>query len=215
MRTNRSVVLAAFALVAACSEPQIVTRAPEEVTLKDNVHGGSHGRWALRPDGILSIEVNSVVGDCTLKDFLITPLDKTGESRQSTYRRQQPDTNDGTLATANILTNARTLEVQARYVHTVLVSSGTKTEPPRPAAKAGSGDDIVGPDTLVNDYHFDHADFSYTSEGPGGASAYVASESSKFGSSGHITVRWYYNEDSFVHYKWAIYATGPCGDSPL
>ncbi len=215
MKSKKLLSLAAAVFATACAAPVLLVQAPHEVTLSDNVSGDSHGFWKLRPDGVLSIEVDSVANGCVLQDFLIRSLDKTSESRQSTFSVQQPDHNDGRRAAANILTQAQKLTVEARYVHTVLVSSGTKTEPPRPAAKAGSGDDIVGPDTLVNDYHFDHADFSYTSEGPGGASAYVASESSKFGSSGHITVRWYYNEDSFVHYKWSIYATGPCDSSPF
>ncbi len=214
MKSKKLLSLAAAVFATACAAPVLLVQAPHEVTLSDNVSGDSHGFWKLRPDGVLSIEVDSVANGCVLQDFLIRSLDKTSESRQSTFSVQQPDHNDGRRAAANILTQAQKLTVEARYVHTVLVSSGSMKEPASPSQDAGSGEAVVGRDSLINGYRFDHYDFSYVSEGPGGASAYVSSHSSEWSDSANITVKWYYNGDSAVRFKWAVYATGPCDHQP-
>ncbi len=198
----------------SCAPPKIVMTHIQKVDFSDNIGGASKAVWKQSHSGILRVEVENAVGDCTLTNFDVEPIADTDESRRAIFGLQDPDSIANGRAVVHILTSDPVISVSARYEHVVLVSSGTLSEPAQPRHSAGSGKIQVGPNKVYNGYHFDHYDFSSQDFGPGGASATVANAPSEYSQNSSLTIDWYYNNDSSITFNWAIYAKGPCDKKP-
>jgi len=119
-----------------------------------------------------------------------------------------PDVVEGGRASLSVFAPGDWI-VRAQYVHSVLVDEGQKSEPDGEARAWGAGDLQVG-HPLSGGYRFDHVEFWARVQGPGGASARVSRYPAPSSRDASMTIHWYYDAYSKVHFQWKIYAQGPC-----
>lgn len=181
------------------------------VTALDNLNGASRPSVASTGDGVVRIEVASRVGECVLREFLVKPSERALHS-QARVRSERPQEFQADRAIYHFKPSEPTTII-AQYVHTVVVESGSRSEPEGESDTTGSGEMQAGR-VLLNGYRFDHYDFSSNTTGPGGASASVKEAPRQGGEQTYLRIRWSYDPYSRVSFSWKIYGTGPCDGSP-
>jgi hypothetical protein len=197
-------------IVTGCASPIAKTGSPPAVTVLDNLGGASRPSVVRVEEGADRIEVPSRFGDCVLKDFLVKP-ERTLPSQVSA-RDQLPEEFQADRAIYRFRPSMPTTII-AQYVHTILVESGSRSEPEGETHATGSGEMQAGR-VLLNGYRFDHYEFSSDATGPGGAWASVKEAPRPGGEQTYLRIRWFYDSQSRVSFSWKIYATGPCNAPP-
>lgn len=181
------------------------------VTAFDNINGAAQPSVTPAGDGAVRIEAASRVGECILREFLVEPSDRTLPS-QGRVHSERPQEFLGDRAIFRFKPSEPT-RITAQYVHTVVVESGSRSEPQGESNATGSGDMQVGR-VLLNGYRFDHYEFSSNITGPGGASASVKEPPRPGAEQTYMRIRWSYDPYSRVSFSWKIYGTGPCAAMP-
>ena len=194
-----------------CASPPTRAPTPPAVTVLDNLGGASRPSVVRVEDGADRIEVVSRSGDCVLKEFLVEPSDHSAPS-QVNARNQPPQEFQADRAIYSFRPSEPTTVI-AQYMHTILVESGSRTEPEGATHATGSGEMQAGR-VLLNGYRFDHYEFSSNAIGPGGAWASVKEAPRQGGEQTYLRIRWFYDSHSQVSFSWKIYATGPCNAPP-
>jgi len=185
--------------------------ASVKISVLDDVGGSAQASWTISQDGAARIEVAARVRDCVLRDFEVT----SGVSREATpgtTRIELPDAFQGDKAVLR-LRPGESATVLARYVHTVVVDAGNRSEPEQETETTGSGLIQVGR-ALSNGYRFDHYEFSAQATGPGGASAHIKEASRQGSEQAYLKIQWYYDRYSKVSFSWKLFASGPCDAKP-
>ncbi len=201
----------AAVLLSACTTSRILAPRGTAVLLQDNVHGAAAMSWTQGDDGFLNIEADARAKGCFLKNFLVQSASKP-ESGQA-WQAMPPDSLEGGKARLRFMPASSRQAVKAVYFRTVLVASGTVLEPSQGAPAEGSGTAFAGR-RLAGGYGFDHYDFSAHAIGHGGAYARVTQVPAPQSGEGTIGIEWFYDRFSKISFRWAVYATGPCGAAP-
>ena len=182
-----------------------------EIKTLDNIDGRSQSTTAVGPGLVARVEVATVVGDCRLKEFFVAPGLLSRVDPDTAYVKPLDEMKDGKAMLHLYAPGQRT--VLARYVHSVLLEEGWRSEPDLEAAVTGQGEIHTGR-ALSNGYQYDHVDFSTQVMGPGGASARIADAPYPGSAQADLNIRWYWDAYSNVQFSWRIYVKGPCDALP-
>lgn len=211
MRALFALAIGLILLSTGCASRISSTSILPAVTAIDNLNGASQPSVAPVGDGAIRIEVASRVGECVLREFLVKPSERALSS-QARARSERPQEFQADRAIFHFKPSEPTTII-AQYVHTVVVESGSRSEPEGETGATGSGEMQAGR-VLLNGYRFDHYDFSSSTAGPGGASASVKEPPRQGGEQTYLRIRWFYDPYSRVSFSWKIYGTGPCDAPP-
>ena len=205
-----NVLLLSLALVS-CATTRTGQPANVNVQALDDVGGASQASVSRVRGQEVRVDVANKVGDCVLHDFLVSPSEKS-----VTFRNVGQIKWPGEFQRAKAVLHLWPFEdttVMARYVHTVLVDSGSGRQPENGRSAIGWGEMKVG-HPLANGFRFDHYEFVTEKTGHGGASASVKGASRHGSDQAAMLIRWYVDTYSSVQFSWKLFATGPCGALP-